>query len=212
MDFLPIEIRQYVEAVTTQENDLLKEVSRDTHLHVINPRMLSGHFQGRLLSLFSHMIQPNRILEIGTFTGYGTLCLAEGLTENGQIVTIDVNEELAERARNNFDRSPYKSKIIFKIGPAVVLIPALIDIWDLVFIDADKENYLKYFDLIIDQLRPGGYIIADNVLWNGKVIEEKESDKKTNALKAFNKTIHDDSRIENLLLPISDGLMLMRKK
>jgi predicted O-methyltransferase YrrM len=212
MDFLPADIQHYVETTTTPENDLLKEINRDTHLHVLNPRMLSGHFQGRVLAMFSRMIRPKNILEIGTYTGYATLCLAEGLDSNGKITTIDINNELSERVKNNFQKSAYVEQIIYIKGDAKQIIPDLEETWDLVFIDADKENYVSYYDMIVDKVSSGGFIIADNVLWSGKVVERDQSDKKTRELKTFNNRVHTDNRVENVLLPIRDGLMLLRKK
>jgi predicted O-methyltransferase YrrM len=212
MDFLPVKIKQYVEANSSTEDPLLKEIIRDTHLHVLNPRMLSGHFQGRLLSFFSHMIRPQQILEIGTFTGYATLCLAEGLALDGTITTIDINEEIASRTKVHFSKSRFNHQIITKIGDALKIIPKLEAYWDLVFIDADKENYLTYYEMVLPKLKSTGFIIVDNVLWDGKVIDENETDKKTKSLKLFNNFVNQDTRVDNLLLPIRDGLMILRKK
>ena len=189
---------------------MLKKIDRDTHAKVMMPRMLSGHLQGRVLSMISHMIRPQRILEIGTYTGYSAVCLAEGLQENGKLITIDINEELEDRVRNYFADSPYSKKIEYKIGNAVEVIPSLNETFDLVFIDADKERYSVYFDLVIEKVRSGGFILADNVLWSGKVLDTKP-DKDTRAILEFNKKIQDDPRVENVLLPIRDGIMLMRK-
>ena len=212
MDLLPKKITQYVENNSSTENSLLKEIARDTYLNVLNPRMLSGHYQGRLLSFLSHMIQPRQILEIGTFTGYATLCLAEGLASNGMITTIDINEEIAERAKDHFEKSRFKPQIIVKTGDALKIIPKLEAYWDLVFIDADKENYMTYYEMIMPQLNPKSFIIVDNVLWDGKVTNEYIVDKKTNSLKLFNNFVHQDARVDNLLLPIRDGLMILRKR
>tara|TARA_B110000046_G_scaffold171480_1_gene192369 strand:- start:1874 stop:2512 length:639 start_codon:yes stop_codon:yes gene_type:complete len=212
MDFLPEKITQYIESKTSTEDPLLKEITRDTHLHVLNPRMLSGHFQGRLLSFLSHMLQPQQILEIGTFTGYATLCLAEGLASDGSITTIDINEEIAARTKVHFLKSRFNHQIIAKTGDALKIIPKLEACWNLVFIDADKENYLTYYEMVLPKLKPGGFIIVDNVLWDGKVIDENEIDKKTKSLKLFNNFVHKDARVDNLLLPIRDGLMILRKK
>ena len=212
MDFLPVRIKQYVEANSSTEDPLLKEITRDTHLHVLNPRMLSGHFQGRLLSFLSHMLRPQQILEIGTFTGYATLCLAEGLALDGTITTIDINEEIASRTKAHFSKSRFNHQIITKTGDALKIIPKLEAYWNLVFIDADKENYLTYYEMVLPKLKPGGFIIVDNVLWDGKVIDENETDKKTKSLKLFNNFVHQDARVDNLLLPIRDGLMILRKK
>ena len=212
MDLLPKKIKQYVENNSSTENSFLKEIARDTYLHVLNPRMLSGHYQGRLLSFLSHMIQPRQILEIGTFTGYATLCLAEGLASNGMITTIDINEEIAERAKGHFSKSRFKHHITTKIGDAVKIIPKLKAHWDLVFIDADKENYMNYYEMVMPRLNPKSFIIVDNVLWDGKVTNENVKDKKTNSLKLFNNFVHQDARVDNLLLPIRDGLMILMKR
>jgi len=210
MDFLDKELLRYAEQHTTTESNLLKQVNRDTHLNVLRPRMLSGHLQGRLLAMVSQMIKPDRILEIGTYTGYSALCLAEGLSEKGKIITLDVNEELEERVRSYFAKTPFASQIDFRIGDAAQIIPSLNETFDLVFIDADKENYSRYFDLIIAHVRPGGFILADNVLWSGKVLDVKP-DKDTLAILAFNKKVQDDARVENILLPVRDGIMMIRK-
>ena len=212
MDLLPKKVKQYVENNSSTENSLLKEIARDTYLHVLNPRMLSGHYQGRLLSFLSHMIQPRQILEIGTFTGYATLCLAEGLASNGVITTIDINEEITERAKGHFSKSRFKDQITAKTGNALRIIPKLEAFWDLVFIDADKENYMTYYEMVMPKLNPKKFIIIDNVLWDGKVTEENVTDKKTNSLKLFNNFVHQDTRVDNLLLPIRDGLMILRKR
>ena len=210
MDLINESIQHYAEQHTSSEADLLKKIDRDTHAKVLMPRMLSGHLQGRVLSMISHMIRPQRILEIGTYTGYSAVCLAEGLQENGKLITIDINEELEDRVRDYFAASSYSNKIEYKIGNAVEVIPALNETFDLVFIDADKERYSVYFDLVIDKVRNGGFILADNVLWSGKVLDTKP-DKDTRAILEFNKKIQDDPRVENVLLPIRDGIMLMRK-
>lgn len=210
MDLINESIQHYAEQHTSSEADLLRKIDRDTHAKVMMPRMLSGHLQGRVLSMISHMIRPLRILEIGTYTGYSAVCLAEGLQESGKLITIDINEELEDRVRDYFAASSYSTKIEYKIGNAVDVIPALHETFDLVFIDADKERYSVYFDLVIDKVRNGGFILADNVLWSGKVLDTKP-DKDTRAILEFNKKIQDDPRVENVLLPIRDGIMLMRK-
>tara|TARA_Y200000002_G_C22612313_1_gene634389 strand:- start:350 stop:988 length:639 start_codon:yes stop_codon:yes gene_type:complete len=212
MNFLPDNIRQYIEDNSSTENPLLKEIARDTYLHVLNPRMLSGHYQGRLLSFLSHMLQPRQILEIGTFTGYATLCLAEGLASDGMITTIDINEEITERAKAHFSKSRFNHQIIIKTGDAFKIIPKLETFWDLVFIDADKENYINYYEMVMPKLNPKSFIIVDNVLWDGKVTDENQTDKKTKSLKLFNNFINQDARVDNLLLPIRDGLMILRKR
>ena len=214
MDFLPQNINDYSENHTSPESDLLARLNRETHAKVLQARMLSGHIQGRVLSMFSHMMSPENILEIGTYTGYSALSLAEGLSENGKIITIDVNEELEDFTRKFFNESPLANKIDYRIGDAGEIIPTLTEIFDMVFIDADKMNYQKYYDLVIDKVRVGGYIISDNVLWSGKVAniqEGKKIDKDTQNLLNFNKMCHDDPRTENLLMPIRDGLMISRK-
>lgn len=213
MDFLPNKINKYTEAHTSPENELLQALNRETHLNVLSPRMLSGHLQGRVLSMISHMISPNLIVEIGTYTGYSALCLAEGLTDNGKLITIDFNAELQHIHEQFLNKSANSNKIEVVYNDAKKIIPSLPDEIDLVFIDADKENYALYYDLIFAKIKPGGFILADNVLWSGKVIEEvKESDKSTKALVDFNKKIMNDSRVENVLLPIRDGIMMIRKK
>jgi caffeoyl-CoA O-methyltransferase len=212
MDFLPPVIEAYALAHTSVESPLLAQLNRETHAKVLQSRMLSGQMQGRLLSLFSTMMRPRRILEIGTYTGYSALCLAEGLTDDGRLITIDVNEELESFTRSFFNKSPLANKIDFRIANAVELIPTLNDTFDIVFIDADKMNYGMYYDLVFDKVRSGGVIIADNVLWSGKVVQtEKKIDKDTQALLDFNQKIHNDPRVSHLLLPVRDGLMIAQK-
>jgi caffeoyl-CoA O-methyltransferase len=212
MEFILPEIQRYAEAHTSKETPLLEKINRDTYVNVLKPRMLSGHMQGRILSMFSHMMAPKNILEIGTYTGYSALCLAEGLQKNGNLITLDINEELAQKVRGYFNDSPYREQIDYRIGDALEILPTLKGPFDLVFIDADKENYAMYFDLLIDKVRTGGIIIADNVIWSGKVIKKtKKDDKDTAAIKAFNQKVHTDERVENVLLPVRDGLMLIRK-
>jgi caffeoyl-CoA O-methyltransferase len=211
MEFIDETLDKYVCNHSSEENELLKKINRETHLEVLQPRMLSGHFQGRVLSLLSKMIRPERILEIGTYTGYSALCLAEGLSSDGKLVTIDVNEELENRVQNYFNESEFKQKIVYKIGDAMEILPKMTEVWDLVFIDADKMNYINYYNKIFNQVKIGGYIIADNVLWSGKVADESKKDKDTELLRAFNSLIHRDVRVEEVLLPIRDGLMIARK-
>ena len=212
MEIISAMISEYAEAHTTEENPLLKKINRDTYLKVLKPHMLSGHLQGRVLAMFSQMVKPENILEIGTYTGYSALCLAEGLQENGKIITIDVNEELEESVRKYFSSSIYKNKIDYRIGEASEIISALIETFDLVFIDADKINYAKYYDLVFDKVKKDGYIIADNVLWKGKPVDKRyENDKDTKNIDLFNKKVKNDPRVENILLPIRDGLMVARK-
>jgi predicted O-methyltransferase YrrM len=213
MDFLPQNINDYAENHTSPENDILASLNRETHAKILQARMLSGHLQGRVLSMFSHMMRPTRILEIGTYTGYSALCLAEGLAEEGKIITIDINEELESFTRRFFDASEYAPKIDYRIGDAGQIIPTLDEMFDLVFIDADKMNYHKYYHLVFDKVRKGGYIISDNVLWSGKVANiqpNKKIDKDTQNLLDFNKMCHDDPRTDNILMPLRDGLMISR--
>jgi len=212
MEFISQELDDYVCNHTGNEPDLLYQLNRKTNIEILRPRMISGHFQGRVLSMFSKMIQPKRILEIGTYTGYSALSLAEGLTEGGKLTTIDVNEELEDIISEFIEKSESKSKIELIIGNAIEIIPTIKDEFDLVFIDADKQNYQKYYDLVFDQIKIGGYILADNVLWSGKVTEDYETtDKDTKKMIEFNKMIQNDNRVENVLFPIRDGLMLARK-
>lgn len=212
MDFLPTDIENYVETFTSGESKVLHELNRETNQKFLIPRMLSGHLQGRVLSLFSHLLRPRRILEIGTYTGYSALCLAEGLQSDGKLITIDVNEELEDVVNRYVQKSGLSEKIEFSIGNAMELIPEMNELFDLVFIDADKTNYSNYFDLVIDKVRPGGCIIADNVLWSGKVIHDKENqDEDTTALVAYNQKVQNDPRVENVLMPVRDGLMIARK-
>ena len=212
MEFIAQGLADYANAHSTVASSLLQRIERETHLEVLQPRMLSGPFQGRLLSLISKLVQPGRILEIGTYTGYSALCLAEGLTKEGKLVTLDVNEELHKRVQGYFNASDYSEQIDYRIGDALDLIPALNETWDLVFIDADKKNYVNYYDLVVDRVRSGGLILADNVLWSGKVIDEKAQDKETVLLRQYNERINRDERVENILLPIRDGIMVARKK
>ncbi|MDH4473847.1 MAG: class I SAM-dependent methyltransferase [Fluviicola sp.] len=212
MEFIAQELDDYVCKHTSTENELLANLNRETHLKVMQPRMLSGHFQGRVLSMLSHMIRPERILEIGTYTGYSALCLAEGLTENGKLITIDVNAQLEAFVRSQFEKSELGSKIDFRIANAIELIPQLDEQFDIVFIDADKMNYINYYHLVFDKVKKGGYILADNVLWSGKVTGDYEKlDKETRLLMDFNQLIQEDERVENVLLPIRDGVMIARK-
>ena len=213
MDFLDSVIEQYALEHSEVESTLLNELNRQTHIKVIQPRMLSGHLQGRILSLLSQSIRPKTILEIGTYTGYSALCMAEGLQKNGQLYTIDNNKEIAQFAQRYFNKSSYKNLIKMIVGNALDVIPDLNLKWDLVFIDADKENYSNYFDAIIENVNQGGMIIADNVLWSGKVTKPtSKNDVETQALKSFNEKVHSDSRVSNVLMPVRDGMMIMIKK
>ena len=212
MDFIDPIIEQYALDHSDQESDLLNNLNRQTHLNVLQPRMLSGHLQGRLLSAFSKALSPNKILEIGTYTGYSALCLAEGLLPNGVLYTIDINKELSSFTQKYFNNSIYKDQIKMIIGDAIDLIPKMNYQWDLVFIDADKENYSIYFDMVIDHVNPGGWIIVDNVLWSGKVTKPTtNNDLETAAIKAFNKKVNSDKRVSNILMPVRDGMMLIIK-
>ena len=210
MEFLPEIISSYSLENTEEEPKLLSELNRETWANVMIPRMLSGHLQGRVLSMISKMIHPTNIIEVGTYTGYSALCMAEGLKENGKIHTLDINEEYTSVAKKYFDKSDYKENIIQHIGNAVDVIPQLNDKFQLAFLDADKENYSNYFDLIINKMDIGGYIIADNVLWSGKVTEENK-DEETMALHNYNKKVLSDKRVETVLLPVRDGLNISRK-
>jgi caffeoyl-CoA O-methyltransferase len=213
MHFLSPELEAYASAHSQDEPLLLQELNRETHLKMLQPRMLSGHFQGRLLSLLSKLLCPKNILEIGTYTGYATLCLCEGLAPDGSIDTIDNNEELVDIQKKYFELSGYSEQIIQHLGPASNIIPTLNKKYDLVFIDADKEQYSIYFNLIVPIVNKGGLIISDNVLWSGKVLEHaKQNDRSTLALQSYNKMVKNDPRVESLLLPIRDGLTVSRVK
>lgn len=212
MDFIAQEITDYAERFTTEEGTVLGELNRETYAKVMTPRMLSGHLQGQVLRMFSQMIRPNNILEIGTYTGYSALCLVDGLREGGKLYTIDVNEELHDIIRKYVSKAGKQDSIELKMGNALEIIPTLNVAFDLVFIDADKENYSNYFDLVFDKLNPGGFIIADNVLWSGKVLEDdSQLDKDTIALKAYARKIKADPRVEQVFIPIRDGLLVARK-
>ena len=211
MEFIPQNIDNYVVSHTEDEPEILKELTKETYQKILNPRMLSGHFQGRVLSMLSKIKQPNSILEIGTYTGYSTLCLAEGLSAKGVLYTIDKNEELAAFSQKYFNKSLYKEKIKQFTGNALDIIPKIDSKFDLVFIDADKPNYINYFNLIIDKMNSGGIILSDNVLWSGKVVEPlNPKDLSTKTLLQYNKLLKEDSRIETVLLPIRDGLTVSR--
>lgn len=213
MDFINNNIIQYALQHSENEDEFLAELHRETHLTFLSPRMLSGHLQGQLLTMFSKLMNCKTILEIGTYTGYSAICLAKGLKDNGKLITIDVNEETESIARKYFKKCGLESKIELIIGNALNIIPNLDMQFDLVFIDADKKNYSNYFDLVIDKVRRGGLIVADNVLWSGKILDggtNKDTD--TTALISFNEKIKNDVRVEKLLLPIRDGLFLIQKK
>lgn len=213
MHFLPEKLDDYIVAHSENEPELLQQLTRETYQKILQPIMLSGPYQGRVLSMISKLTRPKTILELGTFTGYATLCLAEGLHPEGEVHTIDVNEELEDFQRKYFDKSEYGHQIHQHLGSAIDILPQLDKTFDLVFIDADKPNYVNYFHLIIDKLNPGGIIISDNVLWHGKVIEPlNDKDISTKAVLEFNTLLKEDDRIETVVLPIRDGLTISRKK
>lgn len=211
MEFLPKHIDAYAERFTRAETPLLAELNRKTWSEMLYPRMLSGHLQGQILRMLACMIKPKTVLEIGTYTGYSALCMAEGLAEDGILHTIDVNPELEDVVRDFIDRSTLKDQIHFHVGDAKTIIPTLKGPFDLVFIDADKENYASYFDLVLEKMKPGSFILADNVLWSGKVtLPDHEMDAETRGIHAFNQKVHNNPRVENVLLPVRDGIMLCR--
>lgn len=213
MEFIAQDLSDYCETHTSPESEILARLNRETHLKIVSPRMLSGHLQGRFLSFISKLQQPNLVLEIGTYTGYSALCLAEGLADGGKLISIDVNEETSAFAKSFIEKTEYASKIELVLADAKEYIPTVKEPISLVFIDADKKNYLNYYHLVIDKLHKGGIIIADNVLWSGKItLPEIEMDKETLALHQFNQFVKQDDRVENVLLPIRDGLMVVRKK
>ena len=213
MHFISEKLDDYVVKHSEEEPALLKALTRETYQKILQPRMLSGHYQGRVLSVLSKIIRPKTILELGTFTGYSALCLAEGLDKNGVLHTIDVNEELVDFQRSYFDKSNYGSQIIQHLGSAIDIIPTLDTTFDLVFMDADKPNYINYFHQIIDKLNPGGVILSDNVLWSGKVIETLDpSDVSTKIVLEYNALLKEDPRLETVLFPIRDGLTVSIKK
>lgn len=213
MEFIDDQIIDYSLLHSEPEDEVLVELQRETNLKVFSPRMLSGHLQGFWLTLLSKMLQPKLIVEIGTYTGYSAICLAKGLQENGKLITIDVNEETEAIAKKYFDKSGLSTKIELITKDAKEVLPAITERIDMVFIDADKRNYSLYYDLVIDKVKPGGLIIADNVLWSGKILDlEKNKDVDTQAIQSFNEKMKNDSRVEKLLLPIRDGLFIMRKK
>lgn len=210
MEFIDTHIQNYCEAHTSPESSVLQALNRATHAKVLMPRMLSGHLQGRVLAMYSKMMQPLRILEIGTYTGYSAICLAEGLQENGQLITIDKNEELEEMMREAWQNAGLSDKIELRLGNALDIIPTLDGPFDMVFIDADKKNYLNYYHLVLPKMRMGGLIMADNVLWSGKIADEKARDADTLALREFNDYLMQDEHVETLLLPVRDGIMMAR--
>lgn len=211
MHFLSEDLEDYIALHSQDEPELLAQLNKETYQKILLPRMLSGHFQGRVLSMLSKLIRPKNILEIGTYTGYATLCLCEGMQENGSVHTIDIKEELIYFQRKYFDKSIWRNQIHQHLGEAVSIIPTLNETFDLVFIDADKENYINYYELIVPKMSKGGIILSDNVLWSGKVIEPlEENDISTKTLIEYNKILKNDARVETVLLPIRDGLMVSR--
>ena len=211
MHLVSQEIEKYIDQHCSDESDVLQQLNRKTQTDVLMPQMLSGKVQGQFLQMISHAVQPNRVLEIGTYTGYSAICLAAGLQENGKLFTIDINEELEQIVKTHVEKAGLQHKIIQIIGDATKEINNLNETFDIVFIDADKQNYSLYYDLVIDKVRTGGFILADNVLWSGKIIDEKK-DKDTQKLAEFNDKIQQDNRVENVIVSMRDGIMMMRKK
>jgi caffeoyl-CoA O-methyltransferase len=205
-------LEQYIEEHTTQEDPVLEDLYRQTHIRFVNPNMVSGHLQGKLLEFISLMIRPEKILEIGTFTGYSAICLSKGLQPGGKLITIEPNDELSEFAQTYFLRAGAEKKIIQMTGRAQDIIPGLDLMFDLVFIDGDKREYVEYYKMISDKVKPGGFIIADNVLWGGQVIENETNDPQTRGIINFNKMIQNETKTDNIILSLRDGLMLIRKK
>ena len=211
MHFISPELEDYIEQHSEKEPALLAALNKETYQKILLPRMLSGHFQGRVLSMLAKLIRPENILEIGTYTGYSALCLCEGMQDNGQLHTIDIKEELVDFQRKHFDRSPWGKQIFQHLGSAIDIIPTLDIKFDLVFIDADKENYLNYWELIVPRMNKGGIILSDNVLWSGKVLEPlQKNDTSTQVLLEYNALLKNDPRVETVLLPIRDGLTVSR--
>lgn len=208
-----MELEDYILACTDAEPDYLARINRETHVKMINPRMLSGHLQGRMLAMLSKMIRPKCILEVGTYTGYSALCLAEGLSAKGKLHTIECDDELEDFIRENIASSPYQDQIILHIGDAKILIDKIEEFFDLVFLDADKREYQLYYDAVLPKLRSGGFLLVDNTLWDGKVLRERDrKDDQTEAIRQFNDYVFADQRVEKLLLPLRDGLTIIRKK
>ncbi|UZD24583.1 O-methyltransferase [Algoriphagus halophytocola] len=213
MEFIDPSLLAYCEAHSSEEDALLKKITRETQAKVLMPRMISGHLQGKMLELFVKMLNPKTVLEIGTYTGYSGICMARGLSKDGKLITLDINDELETMVRGFFEESGLSGQIDYRLGNALELIPELTGPFDLVFIDADKKNYANYYDLVIDKVSTGGIILADNVLWSGKILvdEGQKIDKDTQAILDFNTMIQQDPRVENALLPIRDGVMMARK-
>ncbi len=213
MDFLGENVLQYIEKNTEKEPGILQKLYRETYAKVLVPRMIAGHYQGRVISMLSKMIKPEQILEIGTYTGYSAICWAEGLVEGGMVHSIDINEEIKPMVDRYMEEAGIRDKVTQYIGEALTIIPQIDEVFDIVYIDADKENYSNYFDLVIDKVHTGGFIIADNVLWSGKVLEDEDTmDEDTVALVAYCEKIREDDRVENVMLPVRDGLLVSRKK
>lgn len=210
---MTLELEDYILNHIDREDKLLASLDRNTHLYHLRPRMVSGHLQGRILKMFCRMIKPRRILELGTFTGYSALCLAEGLCEGGEVHTIEIDDEIEDFTRSYLDRSPVGDRIKLIIGDALKIVPTLTDTYDLVFIDANKRDYLKYYELVLPKVRPEGFILADNTLWNGKVVTDPHSrDAQTIGIERFNDFIATDDRVEKVILPLRDGLTILWKK
>tara|TARA_B110000211_G_C14078923_1_gene553528 strand:+ start:1902 stop:2543 length:642 start_codon:yes stop_codon:yes gene_type:complete len=213
MDFIPTDINDYCEKYTQKEDEVLYQLHRETFQKILRPRMLSGHLQGQILTFFAKMIQPQNILEIGTYTGYSAICLARGLKPGGELHTIDINEELQDFANSYFEKAGLKDNIKMHVGNAIDIVPTIDKQWDLVFIDADKENYVNYYNMVLPNVKQGGFIISDNVLWSGKVTQPIDpKDKETKVLVELAELIEADNRVENVLMPIRDGLLVARKK
>ena len=205
------ELQDYLQHSCGEIPQYLQDLYRETHVKTLYPRMCTDHFQGRVLSMISHMVRPRRILEIGTFTAYSTLCLAEGLTEDGKIISIDINPELDFLIKKYVEAAQMEEKVDIRYGRALEIVSSLSETFDLVFIDADKQNYLKYYTDIFPKLQPGGYLLADNVLWYGKVWDKSQHDKETTGIRNFNIFVQNDPRVQKVLLPVNDGIMLVRK-
>lgn len=212
MDFLSNDLQHYIEKMSSPESEVLAALRRDTHLKVLYPQMISGHYQGRVLSFLSKMIRPKKILEIGTFTGYSAICMAEGLVSGGKLFTIDLNAELELIIRKGLKHAGIEDRVILHFGNALEIIPEIEGPFDLVFIDADKSNYRNYFELVLPRLAEGGIIVADNVLWSGRIFDESQNDKETTGIRDFSSFVQQDERVEQVILPVRDGIMLIRKK
>lgn len=209
---IDLAVETYCEEHTTAEDNTLVELTRETNLKMLMPRMLSGKVQGRFLTILVEILRPQNILELGTFTGYSAICLAKGLSEDGKLITIDKNPEIEDFARRYFKKSGLEDKILFFVGDALKIVPKLEYDFDMVYLDADKENLAEYYQVIIEKLKPGALILADNILWDGKVVDNTQNDKITCGIRTFNDLVQSDERVENVLLPLRDGLMLIRKR